>query len=193
MPKRSKSLGKPCPLCGEPRPAGSKKFCSVACSKESIRRIDLARRQANPEANRQKARAHYWANRERVLARMSTEEGRRYARERQRAKMATPEGRLYSNTGRAIRESLKGAKAGRKWETVVGYTVSDLMAHLQKQFDRRMTWANMGEWEVDHIRPRCSFDLSNPDEFRQCWALTNLRPLWAKANRAKSGNRLHLL
>jgi len=193
MAKRSKSLGKPCPLCDKPRPAGSKKFCSVACSKESLRRIDRDRRRADPEKNRTKARAHYWANRDRVLARMATPEGRAYARERQRAKLSTPEGRLYSNVGRGIRAALKDAKAGRKWETVVGYTVADLMAHLERQFDRRMTWDNMGEWEVDHIRPRCGFDLSDPAQFRECWSLTNLRPLWAVDNRAKSGSRIHLV
>lgn len=110
-----------------------------------------------------------------------------------REKMKDPAFRLYSNTSRSIRQAIGQRKGGRQWEALVGYTLADLVAHLERQFDVRMTWENMGEWEVDHIRPRCSFDLSNEDEFRQCWALTNLRPLWAKANRAKSGNRLHLL
>jgi hypothetical protein len=191
MPKKAVCAALPCSDCGKPRGRERSRGRCRPCQVEFVRAADRAR--LNPARNREKARAHYWANRDRVLARMATPEGRAYARERQRAKMATAEGRLYSNVGRGIRTALKAAKAGRKWETVVGYTLADLTAHLERQFDRRMTWANMGEWEVDHIRPRCSFDLSDPAQFLECWALTNLRPLWSVENRAKSGNRLHLL
>lgn len=124
---------------------------------------------------------------------MSTPEGREYSRNRMREKMKDPGFRLHSNMSRAIREALNGHKAGRRWEALVGYTCAELVAHLERQFAKGMNWENMGKWEIDHILPRCGFHLSNPDEFRQCWSLTNLRPLWAKANRAKSGNRLHLL
>ena len=84
--------------------------------------------------------------------------------------------------------ALKGKKNGRKWESLVGYTLEDLMQHLEKQFQPGMTWENYGEWHLDHIQPRAAHfytDSTDPD-FQRCWALENLQPLWAKDNKEKS-------
>src|SRR3546814_3330220 len=51
--------------------------------------------------------------------------------------------------------SLGDGKNGRSWEILVGYTVADLMAHLERQFLPGMSWDNRGEWHIDHIRPLC--------------------------------------
>lgn len=77
----------------------------------------------------------------------------------------------------------------------MGYTRAELAVHLERQFVKGMGWHNMGEWEVDHIVPRCAFKFESADDpsFKACWAITNLRPLWSLENRAKSGNRLHLV
>ena len=84
--------------------------------------------------------------------------------------------------------SLKTQKNGRKWESLVEYTLEDLMQHLEKQFQPGMTWENYGEWHLDHIQPRaahCYEDSDDPD-FKRCWALENLQPLWASENKIKS-------
>ena len=69
------------------------------------------------------------------------------------------------------------------------------MTHLERQFLPGMTWGNRGEWHIDHIVPLASFTFTSPDdpEFRAAWALTNLRPLWAKDNIRKSAKRTHLI
>jgi len=78
------------------------------------------------------------------------------------------------------------------FQAIVGYKVGQLYAHLERQFLPGMSWDNYGTaWEIDHILPVKMFDL--PREAAQCWALTNLRPLWAPDNRRKSANRTHLL
>jgi len=41
-------------------------------------------------------------------------------------------------------------------------------------------------WHVDHIRPCASFDLSDPEQQRQCFHFTNLQPLWDEINLEKS-------
>lgn len=58
-----------------------------------------------------------------------------------------------------------------------------------------MTWDNFGDWHIDHILPLSSFNYSTPDEpdFKSAWALTNLRPIWAKENLEKGAKRLTLL
>lgn len=94
-----------------------------------------------------------------------------------------------------IKNSLRDGKNGRSWEALAGYTVADLMRHLERQFLPGMTWGNRGDWHIDHIVPLSSFDFTSPDdpEFRAAWALTNLRPLWAKDNIRKSAKRTHLI
>jgi len=82
-------------------------------------------------------------------------------------------------------------KGGRHWEDLVGYTVEQLRSHLERQFQLGMSWENYGKggWVIDHKQPRCSFCFSSSDdpEFKACWALSNLQPLWEKDNLAKIG------
>ncbi|KQX35334.1 hypothetical protein ASD04_14945 [Devosia sp. Root436] len=97
--------------------------------------------------------------------------------------------------GQLVRNGLAGVKGGRAWEALVGYSISDLMAHLERQFLPGMSWANIGDWHVDHILPRAMFTYSSEQDpdFRACWALTNLRPLWSEANLEKGAKRVFLL
>jgi len=67
--------------------------------------------------------------------------------------------------GVLIYQSLRGIKAGRRWESLVGYVLKDLMEHLESQFDDKMNWDNYGTyWHVDHIRPRSLFKYTSPDD-----------------------------
>jgi len=58
-----------------------------------------------------------------------------------------------------------------------------------------MTWEKFmnGEIHIDHIIPKAAFDLSDFDQWRICWGLPNLRPLWAKDNLEKKDKILNLL
>lgn len=84
----------------------------------------------------------------------------------------------------SISRSLKGNKNGRHWETLVGYTLEELMIHLEKQFVDGMSWENYGlgegQWSIDHIMPRTffKFETHTDEEFLRCWSLKNLQPLW---------------
>ncbi|OAM77705.1 hypothetical protein A3840_08725 [Devosia elaeis] len=91
--------------------------------------------------------------------------------------------------------SANGGKGGKSWTELVGYGVSELRAHLERQFLPGMTWDNKSEWHIDHIVPQSSFNYTSTDDpdFRACWALTNLRPLWARDNVRKQAKRTHLL
>lgn len=102
---------------------------------------------------------------------------------------------LNSRVATAIYTSLAGAKGGRTWESLVGYTLADLIRHLERGFQRGMTLANHGEWHIDHIVPLSSFDFQTAEDagFRVAWSLTNLRPLWASDNHRKKDKRLFLL
>lgn len=67
---------------------------------------------------------------------------------------------------------------------LIGCTITELRQHLEAQFTDGMSWANHGRngWHIDHIRPCVSFDLTDPEQQRQCFHYTNLQPLWAADN-----------
>ncbi|MDD5538720.1 MAG: hypothetical protein PHF12_07125 [Candidatus Omnitrophica bacterium] len=97
--------------------------------------------------------------------------------------------RLRLNMSNSINISLDGKKNGRSWEKLVGYTLEDLIRHLEKHFLPGMTWENRGKggWHVDHKIPISVFNITSPDDidFKKCWALKNLRPLWEADNLKK--------
>jgi hypothetical protein len=90
---------------------------------------------------------------------------------------------------------LRGKKNGRSWKELVGYGPADLVSHLERQFLPGMSWDNRTAWDIDHIQPVSSFSFQTAecDEFKACWALSNLRPLWRKKNREKGARRTLLL
>lgn len=104
-----------------------------------------------------------------------------------------PKQRVRNQLGSGMRKALlkQGAsKTGYGWEAILGYTAQQLREHLEQQFTEGMAWANYGRkgWNIDHIVPVCAFSHSGIDDpdFRKCWALSNLRPLWEKDNIAKA-------
>ena len=108
------------------------------------------------------------------------------AREKRRS---TPRGLLNIAIGKGMRNSLSnGAKRGCHWEALVGYRVEQLKIHIEKQFKIGMSWSNYGCWHIDHKIPVSVFNFETPEDidFKRCWALKNLQPLWAKENLQKS-------
>jgi len=115
-----------------------------------------------------------------------------------RKRRSTPEGILNNRIAANIYQCLRrvgDGKRQRRWEALVGYTVADLRQHLERQFVKGMSWDNAGEWHVDHIIPQTAFSFTSAEdpEFRACWALSNLRPLWRSENISKHAKRLHLI
>jgi hypothetical protein len=56
--------------------------------------------------------------------------------------------------------------------------------YIQSKMIDGMTFDNI---HIDHIKPVCKFKLENPDELLKCCHYTNLQPLLANDNLAKSG------
>ncbi|MFA5195601.1 MAG: hypothetical protein WC401_07365 [Bacteroidales bacterium] len=100
---------------------------------------------------------------------------------------STPEGKLRTTISNAMCASLKGSKAGRHWKDLVGYTIDQLKKHLEKRFQPGMSWENYGKWHLDHRVPQSVFNFETPEDidFKRCWALKNLQPMWAKENKSK--------
>ena len=87
-----------------------------------------------------------------------------------------------------MNQSLRKKKQGKHWEDLAGYTLQDLLKHLEQGWTEGMDWTNYGDyngkhsgWHIDHIRPVDSFNITSYDceDFKKCWALQNLCPRWA--------------
>lgn len=108
---------------------------------------------------------------------------------RDKKRKQNPTVRLNLSISNGIRNSLKTGKNGRHWESLVGYTVSDLVKHFESLFKDGMTWNNYGisGWHIDHKIPISWWEIESAEDpaFKQCWALDNLQPLWASENCSK--------
>lgn len=98
--------------------------------------------------------------------------------------------KLIGNFRTAIYTVLKEnnvTKYGHYFE-ILGYQPEQLINHLESQFNDGMTWDNYGEWHVDHKLPITYFKFNEvtDNEFKKCWSLENLQPMWGNENISKS-------
>jgi len=141
---------------------------------------ELNKKNADRDTFNRKKREEWARNNEkRNTARRKNLQKRRDEDTQYRMKMALHV-RLYDAVKRQ-----KGVKSSKTLE-LLGCTVDQLQTFIGAEFTEGMTWENYGEWHIDHIRPCASFNLENPEEQKKCFHWTNLQPLWAADNLAKS-------
>lgn len=113
---------------------------------------------------------------------------KRNAREKA-LKLIDPSFALKNRVRVLMYSSLRQTKNGRKWQDLVGYSIEDLRLYIEKQFYDGMNWERFlaGEIHIDHKIPVSVFNFSSPDhiDFKRCWSLKNLRPMWALENISK--------
>ena len=128
-------------------------------------------------------------HKERVRSFNKTPRGRELVRQRVLKKYYSD--RLSMNMSGGMRRSLI-SKGRRHWEDLVPYTADDLKKHLESLFQPGMSWENYGKfgWHIDHIIPKSFFQFTSTEdvEFKYCWSLDNLQPLWWRDNIVKSNN-----
>jgi len=149
----------------------------------------------NPQKKKQMFRTWYLKNREENIKRsrewqaQNPEKSRLLKKADWNRRYANPKNRLSFCVSGAVRRSLKGkTKDGIHWEPLVGYSIAELRRHLERRFKDGMTWENYGSaWHLDHIIPVAVFNFETPEDidFKRCWALKNLQPLWASDNMSK--------
>jgi len=118
-----------------------------------------------------------------------------YKREQLRRNLKDPLFRLEVNLRKRLRKAVHRIKDSifiesytQKSRELVGCSLEFLKTYLECKFTEGMSWDNYGEWHIDHIRPVCSFDLSQDMEIKECFHYTNLQPLWAEDNVKKGAN-----
>lgn len=159
--------------------------------------------------NKEKAAAYYIENKDKMAARMEeyrnknkdkiAESFKKYhgknkdkiavarsARRKQRYK-TDYKYRLNNLVSNGIKKSLRSGKGGRSWSSLVDFTLDELIRHLEDKFQPGMTWENQAAWHIDHRIPKAAFNFSMPkhEDFKRCWSLNNLQPMWAIENISK--------
>lgn len=177
------------------------------------RRNEAARNRyaRNPEARREYARSWSKKNRERISARCkkwrasnidearrrekewrdrNPEKLRRRLRDKARERRKTdPSYRLSQNLRRRLRSALSGRVKGGSAVGLLGCTIDEFKKMLEAQWQDGMSWNNYGQrpgsWNIDHIIPMSSRDLSERKNLEEVCHYSNLRPMWASDNYSK--------
>jgi len=101
-------------------------------------------------------------------------------------KRLNPEFKLIHNLRSRLRKALKGQSRDKGILVLTGCSAAELKIHLESKFEPGMTWDNYGSWHIDHKIPLNSFDLTDSEQLKVACHYSNLQPLWAEDNLAKS-------
>jgi len=138
-------------------------------------------RKANPHIMKERNKKYIENNRDKV---------NKYAREWKKEKRTNDKNYLLREiTSRRIRYELTTRKIGEKefrTHEYLGCTFDYFRRYLEVRFEHGMSWDNYGDmWELDHIIPCASWNLTNLFENLCCWNYRNIQPLWKTENRLK--------
>lgn len=87
--------------------------------------------------------------------------------------------RLRRNLRFRISTIMKKNYASPHTIQILGCSVNEFMIYISNKFKANMAWENYGPvWEIDHIIPCASFDLTMEENINKCFHYTNLQPLW---------------
>jgi len=92
--------------------------------------------------------------------------------------------RLKKSLRARIRQSLNRYSqtktiSGKRTTNLLGCSIDEFKIYIEKLFTKGMSWNNYGEWQIDHIKPCASFDLTDSEQQKECFHYNNLQPLWA--------------
>jgi hypothetical protein len=139
---------------------------------------------------REHNRAYYQRNKERLVpyhAQWKKDNPEKFAAHRRTYMRTNPRARIGNSLRRRVARLLGASQSRGRYRKLIGCSPQDLMLSLECRFEPGMTWQNYGSaWHIDHILPLSSYDLTDPAQQREAFHYTNLQPLWASANMAKS-------
>ena len=97
--------------------------------------------------------------------------------------------KMIDNLRNRINKAITKNKGYKSQSTLklLGCSVEECKQHLEAQFKPEMNWENHGIiWEIDHIKPCDSFDLTDVEQQKQCFHYNNLQPLFKTTKVAES-------
>lgn len=165
-------------------------------------RLAIAKRRAEAAARGVRLPGDNWASENPDAHRANVARWRKdnleYAQELTRIgqgrRRSTPWGRINNRLVSVLHRAVRAGTGKSKYVDALGYSWTELRAHLEARFTPEMTWANWGDvWELDHIAPLSTFHYTSLDDprFKECWRLANLRPFLRHENAAKGAKLYH--
>jgi predicted Fe-S protein YdhL (DUF1289 family) len=92
--------------------------------------------------------------------------------------------KLKENIRKRIYDYLKNNKKGKL--KYLGCSIEKYKLYLEEQFTKEMNWNNYGiYWEIDHIKPLFSFNLTQEEKLFEAFHYSNTRPLEITLNRSR--------
>lgn len=199
--RKRKKIIKICEVCNNEFIASriDKKYCSKKCfSKKHAKLYQTKYKdqlilkskkyyELNKNIINQKSRQYYQDHKEKIIIQHKNYDSSTYEYNRRQNDINF---RLRKN----IRSRIKSAiinQAGKKAKSTIdllGCSIEECRNYIESLFQEGMTWKNYGEWEIDHIIPCASFDLTNQEEQKKCFHYSNLQPLWWLDN-SKKGDK----
>jgi len=133
-------------------------------------------REKNPELVKQRQSIYQQVNKERLRIKQRVNK-----KKREEASISYRlRNRIRARLSYAINQAL--ATKDDVSANLTGCSIQELMNHIETKFYNGMTWSDYGKghdcFQIDHIKPCCSFNLTDPVQQRECFHYTNLQPLW---------------
>ena len=100
-----------------------------------------------------------------------------------------PQFRLMRNLRVRFNRALRGKVKNGSAVLDLGCSIPHFKLYIENQFDPGMSWANYGEWHLDHVFPLSHFDLTERSQLLEACNWLNYQPLWALDN-ARKGARI---
>ncbi len=110
------------------------------------------------------------------------------ARQKSKTVAADPRQKLMAllrvRVHRAVKQGYRGGSAVR----ALGCSIVEFKQYIENLWQPEMSWENWSRegWHLDHKKPLCDFDLTNPEEFAEACHYSNYQPLWAIDNLRKN-------
>ena len=143
----------------------------------------------NKEKRKEIDRRHYLKNKENIRKRNNkwNEENKEkmmeWKRKYKNKRRNEDEGfRIQCKLRSRIYNALKGTVKSQKTMDLIGCSVEFLIDYLE---GTKVDGKDYSDAHIDHIRPCASFDLTEPEQQRECFHYTNLQYLPAKENMLK--------
>ncbi len=107
-----------------------------------------------------------------------------YKKEWEKKMMNDPIFKIKRNLRRRVHHALMGRNKSDNTFKLIGCSPEDFKSHIEGLWIDNMSWDNYGPsgWHIDHIKECHTFELSDPEQQRECFHYSNQRPLWAKDN-----------
>ena len=157
---------------------------------EKLRVLSKKWKIENPE--KQRASSKKWANKNPgYQAKYRAKNPLKVNALKAKFRAANPINEFFRQSLNRMFTNWKGGQA--KAEKLMGYTISDLKSHLERQFVKGMSWENRSEWHIDHIIPIAHYLKTGVTDPAIINCLSNLQPIWARDNLKKNDKVLNLL